>query len=145
MAATDFATLADLTLYYPALVAAVDPTIVAQKLDFSECKFNAAKWGCNLFEGHLAYVAHCLKMVNGGTGSTTPGSTAGTITSMSQGPVSVSFGQSANVDSSNSSAWLSQTPEGQKFMELRRSVGVGCGVRVRGGGNCRRARIAGFA
>lgn len=141
MAATDFATLADLTLYYPALVAAVDPTIVAQKLSFSECKFNKSKWGCNLFEGHLAYVAHCLKMVNDASDSTTPGGTAtGAIQSMTQGPVSTSFGTSTS--SGSDSAWLSQTPEGQKFMELRRTVGVACGARVRGGGGCLRSRIA---
>ena len=140
MAANDFATLADLTLYYPALVAAVDPAIVAQKLSFSECKFSKAKWDCNLFEGHLAYVAHCLKMVNAASGSTTPGTTAGAITSMSQGPVSVGFGSTSS--SGSDSAWLSQTPEGQKFMDLRRTVGVACGARVRGGGVCLRSRIA---
>lgn len=134
---TEFTDLADLTLFYPALIAAVDAAIVTIKLDCLECKFDFDKWGCNLLEGSRALVAHHLKMALAASQSVAPVAIGGVVTGMSQGPVSASFSAPA---ADGSDAWLSKTNEGQLYMSLRETVSAACTVRVRGGGRC--VRIA---
>lgn len=133
MACTDFATEADFIVAFPALYAEADQSILDRCFMCLECEFRVDKWGCDLFEGSLAFVAHCIKMAHAATQSVTPGSVGGTISGMSQGPVSVSFSvpQGAAQD-----GWLSQTTEGQHYMSLRAGVATACGATPSAGGPC---------
>ncbi len=133
MACTDFATEADFLTAFPALGAVVDQGIIDRCFMCLECEFRVDKWGCDLFEGSLAFVAHCIIMAHAAAQTTTPGSVGGTIAGMAQGPVSVSFSvpQGASQD-----GWLSQTTQGQHYMSLRRGVSTACGATPSSGGRC---------
>lgn len=133
MSCSDFATEADFIASYPALSAVVDQTIVDRCFACLECEFRVDKWGCDLFEGSLAFVVHCIKMAHAASQSVTPGSVGGTISGMAQGPVSVSFSVPQGADQDG---WLSQTTEGQHYMSLRRGVSTACAVAPRSGGGC---------
>lgn len=133
MACSDFVTLTDLTLRYPALVAALDPLVTTQLIECADCKFDAVKWGCDLLEGSLAYVAHTMKMALAASTSTGTKVPTGQISSMSQGPVSASFAVSG---AASEDSWMASTPEGLRFMSLRDCVATACTVNVSGGGSC---------
>lgn len=102
-------------------------------LTLSQCHFCVETWGCHLWRGHLAATAHMLKMWSESK-DVASGTPTGMVTSMRQGPFSISWGQNTNgMDGSDS--WWMGTPEGQQYIALRDSLGsVAFGIPM--GGSC---------
>lgn len=99
--------------------ALVTTDIFHQALAFAECL--VCDWGCNTFNGCLSAAVHWLKLWRAGQ-TATPGAT-GQVTSMTQGPFSVSFATTAMSAASSSDSWWQGTPEGQQFLFLRKQIG----------------------
>lgn len=97
----------------------VTTDIFHQAVAFAECL--VCDWGCNTWNGCLAAAVHWLKLWRAGQ-TATPGAT-GQVTSMTQGPFSVSFATTAMSAASSSDSWWQGTPEGQQFLFLRKQIG----------------------
>ncbi len=108
------------------------PTIRDCYLTLARCHFCADVWGCHLWRGHVLATAHMLKMWAQSKDAATHGP-SGQITSMTQGPFSIGYGQSSTDSSSDS--WWTSTPEGAQYLALRDSLGsVAFGITM--GGTC---------
>lgn len=141
---TAFATDADVLRWYPAIhaaVTAIDPDMVADMLTTKQCLFCAETWGCNLFRGHLTATVHCLKGWLPASMSTV-GTPAGTVSSMREGPFSVTFANPGTAGGSGGDYWGS-TAEGKEYLMLRDSLGP-TPIIVEQGAFCRpnRGRLA---
>lgn len=112
-----FATSSDVLLWYPALSAVSEP-LMAAALEQSKCMFDPCAWGCHLLMGHIHATAHALLMQQG-AGSTGGGAAAGPVSSMSMGPVSISYASSSSGDGSS---WA-LTGAGQQFLALQGQLG----------------------
>ncbi len=114
-------------------ITAFSPEIRTCFLDLTECKFCADVWDCHLWMGHLYATVHSLKMWTQSKETATVGP-SGQITSMTQGPFSIAFGQN-NQGQSGSDSWWNSTPEGQQYLALRDSLGsVAFGIEM--GASC---------
>lgn len=103
--------------------------IILQALEFAGCM--VCDWGCSTFNACMAAAVHWLKMW--GQGQSTGAGPSGQVTSMTQGPFSVSFA-TAQI-SSGSDGWWAGTPEGNQFLFLRKQQGPKP-LRLRGGASC---------
>ncbi|MEE9472909.1 MAG: DUF4054 domain-containing protein, partial [Acidimicrobiia bacterium] len=88
-------------------------------------------WGCSTWEACMAVAVHFLKTWNMSQ-DVDPGP-SGQIASMGQGPFSISWATTAA--NNGDDAWWSSTPEGQKYLALRRLQGPQF-VLMRGGNAC---------
>jgi hypothetical protein len=115
-----FATSADVLLWYPSL-STTSPELMQAAIDAVECMFNVDVWGCNLLAGSTHATAHVLLMqakaasASGSTGS------AGPVSQMSMGPVSISYATGAS--STTGDDWWRLTGAGQAYLALRELCG----------------------
>lgn len=129
-----FATDADVTLWYSWIEIRPHPygipSLATREkiIDWAECEFNEAVWGCDLLQGHLHYSAFLMELMieqqireTSDAKSVEP-QKVGALASVSEGPQSVSF-QSVGVTTNPSDALLMTKRSGQLYLHLRDNLG----------------------
>lgn len=111
-------TAADIKARYQELASVADPTINLAITDAVPW-FDETRWGSFYAQGFAAFVAH---MVTFDTKTSSAGA-SGAVQSKSVGDVSVSFAQ-LQFKKPTDAFWAS-TKYGQRYLELRRLVGIG--------------------
>lgn len=120
------AELADLEVWYPKFGAAFEashPGFRQTVLDSMACLFQGCAWQgeCRLTEAHVQATAHRLIIFQKqNSGGASGGLGKGTVSSMSMGPVRVSF--EGSTDGGQSGDW-SSTPAGRAYLEIRDELG----------------------
>lgn len=113
-------TASDVKQRYPELIGISDSTVnlaIADAVPF----FDEARWESFFAQGFCAFVAHQLRAneraaAGGGTAS-------GPVVSKTVGDVSVSYQAGAALRTGD--AYYAATPYGQRYLQLRRIVGLG--------------------
>ena len=116
-----FATSVDVLLWYPSL-STTSAELMQAALDSIQCVFNVDVWGCNLLAGSIHATAHVLLMQARAASSTGSTGTAGPVSQMSMGPVSISYASGAS--STSGDDWWRHTSAGQQYLAMRELAGA---------------------
>lgn len=112
-------TVSQIKARYPELDSTADE-VVQLVIDDAVPWFDEVRWGTFYLQGFAAFVAHMIAMdkraAAGGQAA------AGPVQSKSVGDVSTAY---ASVQWKASDAMFATTPYGQKYLQLRRLVGLG--------------------
>lgn len=117
-----FATSSELLLWYPGLSTFSAP-LIDMALEQAKCFFDTDAWGCHLLMGHIHATAHTLLLQQRfatGDGSGIEAGGTGLISSMTQGPVSISY---AVPSSATDSASWGTTGAGLQYLALMGTLG----------------------
>lgn len=109
-----WATFADVILWYPSLASTAAPMQTAA-IEAAKAYFDADVWGDALTMGHTHMAAHVVMGLSGSSG----GGASGPASSMSMGPVSITYALPTAVTTS----LFGSTPAGRAFLALRESLG----------------------
>lgn len=113
-------TVAEVKARVPALATVADPTIQLA-IDDAACLFNEVRWGCYYAQGVACYVGHIVLTEQKAASGTA--AAAGPVTGKRVGDVQVNYATAVFTKATD--AFFATTPYGQRYMMLRRLVGIG--------------------